>query len=242
MARSTYLPTTSTKYFSADGVNERDVRPGINIRRGREDVPHMDPAQDHQHWRCYDTDGSTAFEASSAFTACVAESSPDFTSESMRLPSSSAKRISSSASRLSCSTPSPATLGLPAPPTALSRRAVSATAFRTTSAHVVFSFARAAAISSLILRHVPTPSYANRVYTCTAAAPARAYSSASAPDEIPPHPMRGTDSGRSARKVRSVASVYGFNGGPDSPPVSSLFAASPCGSDRHAAEGMPASE
>lgn len=47
--------------------------------------------------------------------------------------------------------------------------------------------------------------------------------------------MRGIDSGRSARRVRSVFSVYSFRGGPDSPPVSSLFAASPRGRDRHIA-------
>ena len=140
-------------------------------------------------------------------------------------PSPSNNRFSSSASctsNFTLASPTPS----PSPPTFRpSRRLVLSTDSLTTACHVVPSFLRSAASSSLICRAAPGPWYPNAVYSWTAAAPARANSSASAPEEIPPQPMMGIDAGRSERRVRRVARVYGFKGGPDRPPCSTLFAA-----------------
>jgi hypothetical protein len=51
-------------------------------------------------------------------------------------------------------------------------------------------------------------------------APARAYSIASWPVDIPPQPMRGIEAGRRLRNVRKALRVRGLRGGPDKPPIS----------------------
>lgn len=55
-------------------------------------------------------------------------------------------------------------------------------------------------------------------------APAFAYSKASAPVEIPPQPINGTDAGTWGRRILSAARVYGLSGLPERPPCSALFA------------------
>lgn len=95
-------------------------------------------------------------------------------------------------------------------------------ASRDTSTHVVFKRSSSSVSSSLILLTVPTPPYPNAVYICTADAPARAKSKASAPEEIPPAPMIGIEDGNSVRKTERVFNARGFNGGPERPPASLL--------------------
>ena len=151
---------------------------------------------------CHDVDRGVV-TATTSPCADVVSSTP-FSSLS---PSPSNNRFSSSASctsNFTLASPNPS----PSPPTFRpSRRLVFSTDSLTTACQVLPSFLRSAESSSLICRAAPGPWYPNAVYSCTAAAPARANSSASAPEEIPPQPIMGIDAGSSERRVRRVARV-----------------------------------
>lgn len=61
---------------------------------------------------------------------------------------------------------------------------------------------------------------AENIHTWTKLAPDLAYSNASEPLLIPPHPMSSIDSGSNERSFFKAFNDSGKSGGPESPPIS----------------------